>query len=171
MAHSAFSSDEDAACGCAPDAGPAFAPSSANRRDSSARRSLPVSVRGSRRADGWPAALFDAHTGKLERAEAAHYHRYDIARLLREHPEKYGPIFLQRIRLICGDADDFYLNEAVALLKADVDRLAIDELPEGKHGYVKLLPGLDHGSIYGSDAMRVFPQEMLDHLRRNGHMR
>ena len=128
-------------------------------------------VFGSRRADGWPAALFDAHTGKLNHAEAEHYKRYDIGHLLREHPEKYGPIFLQRIRLLCGDADDFYLNEAVALLKEDVDKLPTQDLPEGKHGYVKMLPGLDHGSIFGSDAMRAIPQEMLDHLKRNGHVR
>jgi pimeloyl-ACP methyl ester carboxylesterase len=128
-------------------------------------------VFGSRRADGWPASLFDARTGKLDHAEAQHYKRYDIAHRLREHPDKYGPIFLQRIRLICGDADDFYLNEAVALLKEDVDKLAIGELAEGRHGYVKMLPGLDHGSIFGSEAMRAFPQEMLDHLKRNGHAR
>jgi hypothetical protein len=128
-------------------------------------------VFGSRRADGWPAPLFDAHTGKLDPVEAEHYKRYDIAHLLRERPEKYGPIFLQRVRLICGDADDFYLNEAVALLKEDVDKLATDDLPEGRHGYVKMLPGLDHGSVYGSDAMRAFPREMLDHLRRHGHVR
>jgi hypothetical protein len=127
-------------------------------------------VFGSRRADGWPTSLFDAHTGKLDHVEAEHYKRYDIAHLLREHPDKYGPIFLQRIRLICGDADDFYLNEAVALLKEDVTALPTQDLPEGKHGYVKMLPGLDHGSIFGSEAMRAFPQEMLDHLKRSGHV-
>ena len=128
-------------------------------------------VFGSRRADGWPESLFDAQTGKIDHVEAEQYKRYDIAHLLREHPNKYGPIFLQRIRLICGEADDFYLNEAVALLKEDVEKLEIDNLPEGRHGYIKMLPGLDHGSVYGSEAMRAFPQEMLDHLKRSAHTR
>jgi pimeloyl-ACP methyl ester carboxylesterase len=128
-------------------------------------------VYGSRAPSGWPAPLFDAQTGKLDPVEAEHYKRYDIGVLLRSNPDKLGPIFLQRVRLVCGDADDFYLNEAVALLKEDVERLKVESLPEGKHGYVKLLPGLDHGSVYGSEAMRAFPREMLEHLRRHGHAR
>jgi hypothetical protein len=55
-------------------------------------------------------------------------------------------------------------------LKEDVDKLAIEKLPEGKHGYVKLIRGLDHGSIFGSSEMRAIPQEMLDHLKRHGHV-
>ena len=128
-------------------------------------------VFGSRAPSGWPAPLFDAHTGKLDPAEAEHYKRYDLGHLLRTNLGTLGPIFLQRVRLVCGDADDFYLNEAVALLKEDVDKLPTTDLPEGRHGYIKLLPGLDHGSVYGSPEMRAIPQEMLDHLRRHAHLR
>lgn len=127
-------------------------------------------VYGSRDASGWPKPLFDAATGKLDHAEAEHYKRYDIALLLRENPQKYGPTFLQRIRLICGGADDFYLNEAVSLLKSDVDKLSIDNLPEGRHGYITMVPGTDHGSVFGSAEMKAVPAEMQDHLRRAGHV-
>lgn len=127
-------------------------------------------VFGTRAPSGRPTALFDARTGRIDRAEAEHYKRYAISLLLRESPDRYGPIYLQRVRLVCGDADDFYLNEAVALLRTEVEKLRMDELPEGTHGYVKLLDGYDHSDIFGSEEMRAFPQEMLDHLRRAGHI-
>ncbi len=126
-------------------------------------------VYGTRGANGWPKPLFDAASGKIDHVEAEHYERYDIGLLLRENPRKYGPIFLQRVRLICGDADDFYLNEAVELLRADLEKIEIENLPEGKHGYIKMVPGAGHGSVFGSEAMQSIKQEMLDHLRRTGH--
>jgi hypothetical protein len=127
-------------------------------------------VFGTRARSGWPAPLFDAESGKLDPVEVEHYKQYDIGLLLREDPNRLGPIFRQRVRLVCGEADDFYLNEAVALLRAEVDKLPTEHLPEGVHGYVKLLPGLDHDSVFGSPEMRAIPREMLDHLKRNGHV-
>ena len=79
-------------------------------------------------------------------------------------------IFLQRVRIICGNADDFYLNEAVEILKAQIDKLEIKDLPEGKHGYVKLVPGAGHGSVFMSKEMNAVPGEMLEHLRRQGYI-
>lgn len=63
--------------------------------------------------------------------------------------------------------DSFYLNEAVALLDAELTKLGRTSTDRG---YVKMIPG-DHGSIFGSEAVRAFPKEMLEHLRSEGHIK
>lgn len=122
---------------------------------------------GPKGPDGNPAALIDPQSGEIHPGIAAQYRSYDIADRLRKDPAKYGPIFQQRIRLAVGDQDNFWLNEAVALLKADVDKLNFLVLPEGQHGYIEIIPGADHGTIYNSTTLRDFPAQMLEHLTRN----
>ena len=123
-------------------------------------------VFGPKNARGNPAALFDPESGALDPAVAAAYRKYDLGELLRRDPARYLPLFRKNIHLICGTEDSFYLNEAVQLLS--------DEL--GKHprdaadtGYVKLVPG-DHGSVFGHEAMRAIPGEVLAHFRAAGHV-
>jgi len=127
-------------------------------------------VWGPRGEDGHPAPLFNPQSGEIDRAVAEQYKKYDIAELLRTQAGLYGPIFLQRIRLAVGDQDNFYLNEAVALLKADLEKLSFFHLPEGAHGWIKIIPGVDHGSIFGTAELRAIPQDMVDHLTRRGHI-
>lgn len=121
---------------------------------------------GPRNARGNPAALYDPVSGAIDRAVAESYRRYDIGALLRADPERYGPILRQNVRLVCGGEDSFYLNEAVALLRADLEATGAPEGP----GYVTIVPGLDHGSVYGSAEMKRQPDEMLAHLRAKGHV-
>lgn len=127
-------------------------------------------VFGPRGKDGNPAAAWDAETGAIDHVIAEQYHAYDIASLLRKHPEKYGPIFKQRVRLTVGDADNYYLNEAVALLKQDVDKLNFIDLPEGANGSITIVPGRDHTTIFGTKELQAIPGDMVEHLRRNGHL-
>jgi pimeloyl-ACP methyl ester carboxylesterase len=115
---------------------------------------------GSRDASGGITSLYDPVTGKIDAAEARMYRRYDINALLNENREKFGPIFKQHIRLVVGDQDTFFLNEAVALLKPQIEKL-----PGTGDGYVKILAGFNHGSIFMSPELRAIPREMLDHLR------
>jgi hypothetical protein len=57
----------------------------------------------------------------------------------------------------------------VALLKAEVDRIKAMDL-ENRHGYIKILPGRDHGSVVMTPDMQAIPREMREHLVRNGHI-
>jgi hypothetical protein len=131
-----------------------------------------MSCWGRRNESGNAAALYDPYTGKIDRAEAETYRRFDITERLKRNPQKYGPIFLQRVRLICGAADNFYLNEAVELLKAEIDKLDLkdEDLPEGSSGYVVLVPGADHGTVFLSKEIAAIPAEMLRHLRAHSHL-
>jgi len=121
---------------------------------------------GPRNERGHPTALYDVATGRIDRAVAESYRRYDIGALLRAEPAKYSAVLRENVRLVCGGEDSFYLHEAVELLKRDLDATGV----AAGAGYLVIVPGLDHGSIYSSDAMRCQPDEMLAHLRAKGHV-
>lgn len=121
-----------------------------------------------------PTPLFNPRTGAIDKAVAEHMKRYDIAHLLRTDPARFGPIFQTSIRLVCGDQDNFYLEQAVKLLQADLAALqasgkfAPPAAAAQAPGYIKLVPGADHGTVFASKEIRAFPQEMVDHLQNAG---
>jgi hypothetical protein len=121
---------------------------------------------GPKNALGNPAALFDPLTGTIDPSVVEHYCGFDICCRLRNDPGTYLPLFRNHVRLVCGTEDSFYLNEAVALLDAEVNS-------QGRQpsdpGYIKLVPG-DHGSVMSSEAMKAIPFEMLVHFRAHGHI-
>ncbi|MSR62220.1 MAG: hypothetical protein EXS08_07235 [Planctomycetes bacterium] len=123
-------------------------------------------VFGPRNERGHPVALFDPESGAIDKKVAESYRKYDLGELVRKDPARYLPLFRERVRLIVGTEDSFYLNEAVDLLNQE---LAKHERAPTDAGYVKLVPG-DHGSVFGSEAMRAIPDEMLAHLRKAGHV-
>lgn len=123
---------------------------------------------GPKNERGNPAAVWDAATGVIDHVIAEQYVAFDIADRMKKEPAKLGPLFKQRVRLIVGDQDNYFLNEAVAMLKAQVDRLNFIDLPEGSHGGITIVPGKDHGTIYMTKEMQGIPGEMAEHLKRNG---
>jgi hypothetical protein len=126
-----------------------------------------MAVFGPRNARGNPAAMYDAVSGAIDRSVARQFKDYDLGALLRADPARYAPIWRQRIRLVCGEEDNFYLEEAVKLLKADLENVPEAPLPEGAHGYIELVPRADHGSVFLAPRVRGFGREMLEHLQRN----
>ncbi|MEQ1828755.1 MAG: alpha/beta hydrolase-fold protein [Pirellula sp.] len=121
---------------------------------------------GPRNDSGNPVALFDPQSGNIQRTVAGSYRSYDLCQLLLSDPQRYLPIFRNRIRLVCGTEDSFYLNEAVELLDAEIRRLGRET---SDRGYVKLVPG-DHGTVMANDAMKAFPSEVLEHFREFSHI-
>jgi pimeloyl-ACP methyl ester carboxylesterase len=117
---------------------------------------------GRRDSDGHVASLFDPITGAIDHDEAESWRRYDITDLLRRNPGRYAPIFHQRVRLIVGDRDTFFLNDGVAKLKEELDKHPSDDTT----GYIRILPAYDHGSILNAPEVQAWSQEMLDWLRR-----
>lgn len=113
---------------------------------------------GHRKRDGHVADLLNVKTGEINKDEAESYRRYDIADLVRKNPEKYLPLFHNHIRIVVGGSDTFFLNEAVALLQADLNKLS----PPDKKlaGYIKIVPGKDHSTINSTDELKAFADEM-----------
>ena len=120
---------------------------------------------GPRNERGHPAALWDHPSGRIDRRVAREYEAYDIGLRVEREPNA-GRLLRERVRLICGDLDSFYLNQAVALL---ADRLERVPAREDDAGYVLLVPGADHGSILRTPEADAIPGEMLEHLRRHGY--
>lgn len=129
-------------------------------------------VAGARNPKGHPAALYDSQSGEIDKTQLEQWKKYDIGLLVKSEPQKYLPILRQNVRLVCGDADNFFLHEAVKLLKEDSEALAakLKIQPDGP-GYITLVPGLDHGTIFRSAELRAFDQQMLDHLRSHNLLR
>lgn len=127
-------------------------------------------VFGPRNDRGNPAALYDPRTGAIDKTIAEQYRKYDIDALLEAQPERFLPLFHDRARVLVGDQDSYYLNEAVALLKQHVEELEAKANRAPGWGFIKVLPGYDHGSIFGSGEMMSIPQEMVEWLEKAGHL-
>jgi len=119
---------------------------------------------------GEPADLYDAQTGAIDNRIAKQYARYDIAKKLAADRATLGPIMKHRLRLVVGDMDNYDLDEAIAKLKSQLDALTFAEPTGGFSGYIEIVPGLDHSSIFGSEIMRDFPRQMLDDLASHGYV-
>ena len=110
-------------------------------------------------ASGLPVAAFDLETGEIDRDVVERdWTRYDIAAMLRADPARIAPVFRDKIRLICGDRDSFYLDLAVERLAEDVKReRARLESTDGP-GYIELVPAATHGTIVPIAMQRGYPE-------------
>lgn len=116
--------------------------------------------------------MFDAETGAIDREVVERdWSRYDIARRLDRSWQTLGPIMLERVRVLCGDRDNFYLERAVTKLRDLVERrrteLPTTDPPSEAPGYIELVRGATHGSL-PSLALLRWHTEMKQHLKRYG---
>src|SRR5262249_40093658 len=70
-------------------------------------------VYGPRGPDGRPVPLWDPKTGRIDRAAAAHWKAYDLRRILEERWPELGPRLEGKLHIWVGEADDYFLNNAV----------------------------------------------------------
>ncbi len=120
-----------------------------------------------------PRRLFDPDTGAIDATTVAAWSRHDIAQRLERDPDRIGPILDERVRIVCGTRDSYYLNRAGARLGA---RLAAWRARGGAAGAtssssgggsIELVDGLTHDTIYQHAQLRFGP-EMIAHFRRHG---
>jgi hypothetical protein len=69
-------------------------------------------------ADGYPKPIWDKITGKIDR-EVANYWRenYDLGYILKRDWPKIGPKLEGKIHIYVGEADNYFLNDAVYLVE------------------------------------------------------
>jgi S-formylglutathione hydrolase FrmB len=89
--------------------------------------------------DGLPVALWDQTTGDIDPAVAEHWRRYDIADRIRREWDVLEPVLRDRVLIIMGESDTFYLDAAARSLDAELTA-------RGLPNVVELIPG-DHSSI------------------------
>lgn len=73
-------------------------------------------VFGPRGEDGLPKPLWDGKTGKIDRGVLEHWKKYDLRLTLERNWPTLGPKLRGKLRIWVGDADDYFLNNAVHLL-------------------------------------------------------
>jgi hypothetical protein len=123
-------------------------------------------------ATGMPARLADPASGAIDhRLVDESWSAYDIARLVERRWSRLWPVLRDKVRLLVGDRDEFYLERAVQRLKAKVEALRAAtqaEAATGKpSGFMEILPGATHGSA-ASIARGRFALDMREHLKRHG---
>jgi hypothetical protein len=75
-------------------------------------------------ADGYPKRLWDKWTGQIDKPVAEQWRKYDLRQILETNWSTLGPKVAHKLNIYIGDADSYYLNEAVEklnefLMKAD----------------------------------------------------
>src|SRR5205085_1661168 len=71
---------------------------------------------GPRGKDGMPKPRWDGKTSKIDRSVVEHWRKYDLRLVLEKNWQTLGPTLRGKIRVWVGDADDYFLNNAVHLL-------------------------------------------------------
>jgi S-formylglutathione hydrolase FrmB len=89
---------------------------------------------------GGPAPLWDPHTGRIDTDVATQWKKYDLRLVLQEHWQTLGPKLKNKLHIWVGEADDFFLNNAVHLLD---EFLSKAEPAYG--GWIRYGPGQGHG--------------------------
>jgi hypothetical protein len=69
--------------------------------------------------DGYPKPIWDKVTGKIDRSVAEYWREhYDLGYILRRDWKKLGPKLEGKLHIYVGEADNYYLNNAVYLVDA-----------------------------------------------------
>jgi hypothetical protein len=97
-------------------------------------------VFGPRGADGLPRPLWDGTTGKIDREVLEHWKRYDLRLYLKQNWRTLAPKLHGKLHIYVGEADDYFLNNAVHLLDDFVREEGLDW-----GGTIRYGPGQDHG--------------------------
>jgi hypothetical protein len=75
-------------------------------------------VYGPQGKDGYPAQIFDKETGAIDHKVAEYWREhYDLDAILKKNWDTLGPKLQGKIHLYVGDADTYFLNDAVYLME------------------------------------------------------
>jgi hypothetical protein len=99
---------------------------------------------GPRGADGRPVPLWDGASGVLNRGGVEHWRKYDLRHVLETNWATLGPKLAGKLHVFAGEADDYFLNNAVHRLDAFLRKAQppagaqIIFGPRGTHGFTPL---------------------------------
>jgi len=108
---------------------------------------------GPRGADGRPAPLWDPKTGKINHDLTEHWKKYDLRMVLEQNWKTLGPKLRGKLTIWVGEADDYFLNNAVHLLDAFLSKA--NPPYEGK---------IIYGAGKGHGWMAFTEREMMDQM-------
>ncbi|MCP9767988.1 hypothetical protein EGI22_08690 [Lacihabitans sp. LS3-19] len=75
--------------------------------------------------DGYPSRIWDKKTGMIDKNVAQYWkENYDLTYILKRDWAKNGDKWRGKIRIYCGDMDNYYLNNAVYLAEEELKNLS-----------------------------------------------
>jgi len=101
---------------------------------------------GPRGEDGTPRPLWNPKTGEIDRSVTKHWEQYDLRLVLEKNWATLGPKLSGKLHVWVGDADDYFLNNAVHHLKYALDRMQDPKFD----GEVLIVPRKGHTSGWGN---------------------
>jgi hypothetical protein len=85
--------------------------------------------------EGYPKPIWDKKTGAIDRSVAEYWREnYDLRYILQRDWKTLGPRLRGKIRIYCGDMDNYYLNNAVYLMEEFLEGTS-DPYYEGEVDY------------------------------------
>jgi hypothetical protein len=99
-------------------------------------------VFGPRGDDGLPRPLWDGRTGRIDRGVLEHWKRYDLRLHLEKNWAALGPKLRGKVRVRVGEADDYFLNNAVHLLEE-----SLRQARPAFEGQITFVPRAGHGGL------------------------
>lgn len=97
-------------------------------------------------ATGLPIPLYDKMTGAINHSVLEHWAKYDICKFLTNNSSLLTTKLRNKVHVICGFEDDYYLNGACETLQRIVGAPAPKQPSGPVANYVDLVPG-DHTTI------------------------
>ncbi|MGI9015336.1 MAG: alpha/beta hydrolase-fold protein [Phycisphaerales bacterium] len=117
---------------------------------------------------GSPYPLADFKSGLIDRAVVEHWRQFDIYNLIARDWERHRPTLENKIHLLCGECDNYYLDRAVRHLKELVDiRVEGDGKAWQGPGVIEIVRYAAHDSIVALTTVRVH-DEIMAHFRKHG---
>ncbi|MGN6416927.1 MAG: alpha/beta hydrolase-fold protein [Pseudobacter sp.] len=103
--------------------------------------------------NGRPRRLFDATTGKIDKAIVNSWKQYDMTLYVKSHADKLRTQLKGPVHVFVGDNDNFLLNESALLFG---ERVKDFKLPV----QVDLVPGADHFQVRSAAVIEEIQREM-----------
>ncbi|HVM51332.1 MAG TPA: alpha/beta hydrolase-fold protein [Candidatus Acidoferrum sp.] len=97
-------------------------------------------VFGPRGTDGLPVPIWDPQSGEINHAVAEQWKKYDLRLVLEQNWQTLGPKLRGKLHIAAGEADDYFLNNAVHLLEASLTKADPPFV-----GHIAYGPGKGHG--------------------------
>ncbi len=123
-------------------------------------------------SDGYPKPIWDKRTGTIDRSVAAYWREhYDLGHILRRDWATLGPKLRGKLHIYVGEADNYYLNNAVYLVEDFLRRAdppadaEVDYEPRAEHCW-----NGDHTRPNAYSRLRyaqMFIPRIMDRIRTN----
>jgi Putative esterase len=104
-------------------------------------------------SDNRPRPLFDRQTGRVDPTTVKAWEAHDLRLVVERDWPRLGPKLKGKIHVVVGAVDSFYLEGAVKLWKASLEKL-------GSDAEIEIVPGRDHSTVLDAKLAERFERAM-----------